>query len=155
MRSRTAYGWSVGLLCGVGLAVTCGLRAQDGATPGQQLQAKLEERRDTLKSRVKALETRLEVGVGDIDLVCKARIDLLDAELQLADTKARRIELLKSRVEKFQQLEKTAKVRQGAPPPPPQPGRPPGVIDSTDQLYLAMAARMQAEIDLLREQAAP
>jgi hypothetical protein len=153
MTSRLACILFVALVPIVGLAVTCGLLAQDDTvSPQQKLQTLLQERRDALKSRLKALEKQHEVGLGELGVIVSARIDVLDAELELAATRAKRIELLKKRVVEFSWLEERAKARQRALLPAARPGRRTTSVDGLGDMYLATAARMQAEIDLLREE---
>ena len=50
-----------------------------------------------MKMRLKGLEALHEAGVADSTVVYSAQIDVLDAELEVAATKAERIEILKSR----------------------------------------------------------
>ncbi|MBP88543.1 MAG: hypothetical protein CMJ64_17815 [Planctomycetaceae bacterium] len=136
----------------VGLAVTYGLRAQDdAASPEQRLRTLLEERRDTLSERLDALENMREVGLGDADVVVSARIDVLDAELELAATKAERIEVLKKRLRSFRELEDWARhSRRLLHAHRARTTR--TAVDAAGDMLLAKAARMQDEIDLLREE---
>ena len=70
-----------------------------------------------------------------------ARNAVLDAELELASTRKERVELYRKRVESLRELEEIASERHKH------------AIISIEELLLATAARLQAEIDLFREQA--
>lgn len=110
------------------------------AESGDKLTKLLQERRDTLAKRVAALEMQLGHGELKIDSVIAARGDLLEAELQLAKTKNRRVEIFMKRIDNMRELENSVKLQfeNGL---------------ATNESYLAAtAARLQAEIDLIREQ---
>ena len=75
-----------------------------------------------------------------VDRVVAAENDLLDAELQLASSKQERVKLCQKRIENLRFLEKilTQRFAQGG--------------SSMEDRLVATAARLQAEIDCLRQQ---
>ena len=100
----------------------------------------LTKRRDTLKQRVDVLEQMHADGSLSLTAVLAGRDQLLDAELQLAKTKEQRLTLYQKRLDNMRALEDMVKKRYEA-----------GQI-TLDSTLSARAARLQAEIDLLREQ---
>ena len=98
----------------------------------------LTKRRDTLKTRVDVLEQMHADGRLPLTTVVAGRDQLLDAELQLAKTKEQRLLLYQKRIENMRALEDTIKRRY-------ENGR-----SSLESALSATAARLQAEIDLLR-----
>lgn len=64
----------------------------------EKVKSLLKERRDVLAKRVSAFESQHKSGICNLELVINARDDLLAAELELAESRENRIELLKSRV---------------------------------------------------------
>ena len=104
------------------------------------LSALLTQRRDTLEKRVEVLEYMLAQGKVEATAVFAARDQLLDAELQLAETKEQRLALHRTRIDNMRELEELIKRRHKAGQSPLE-----AALSTT-------AARLQAEIDLLREQ---
>ena len=100
----------------------------------------LTQRRDVLKQRVDTLESRSAEGSIQIDVVLHARDQLLDAELQLVKTKAERLALFQKRIDNMRFLEDSVKQRYEA------------GITLPENFFAATAARLQAEIDLAKEQ---
>ena len=78
------------------------------ADPGRspELLELMKERRATLESLAKVMEKQYENGVITYDVVIRARIRVLDADLDLASTIAERIQVHERRVNEFEQLEK-------------------------------------------------
>jgi len=74
--------------------------------------------------------------------VIRAQGDLLDAELQLAKNREDRIRILAERLKAARELETVTKHRHQA------------AAVSLDSWLTAKAERLQAEVDLLREEAA-
>ena len=106
-----------------------------------QIQTLLKERRDTLHELVLAVKEQFRHGIGTHDAVIRASNQLLDAELELAQTREERIGIHKQRVRNLKELEEYARQRQRA------------AQVSVDKVLEARAARLGAEIELLREQA--
>ncbi len=110
-------------------------------SPDDEIQKLLVERRDTLRQFLAAVETNYKSGNATFADMVDAHNRILGAELEVAATKGERVKLRATQVALMQELEKTANERVSA-----------GIITS-DRALLAKAARQQAEIDLLREQA--
>jgi len=108
-----------------------------------QLNDLLTARRDTLQAIVNAVEVRYRDGTGQFASVADARDKYILAELELAKTKQQRIELCKKRIDNLRELEKSETVRS-------EKG-----TAKVEVKMLATAARLQAEIDCVREQATP
>jgi len=108
----------------------------------QKINALQKERRDTLQQLVKLVQQRHRAGAVSSEAVLRASLKLNQAELDLAENRQRRIAVRKETVELLRRLEKTAKQRFeiGA--------------GSQDEVLEARAARLQAEIELLREHSA-
>jgi outer membrane protein TolC len=102
----------------------------------------LVERRDTLRKLLGAVTVQHRAGQTTINKVIQAQNGLLDAELQLADTKEERIRIHEKRLENSRNLENLVEHQHAA------------AAVAIDQVLVAKAARLQAEIDLLRAQAA-
>jgi hypothetical protein len=64
----------------------------------EKVKSLMKERRDVLEKRVSAFESQHKSGICNLEMVINARDDLLAAELELAESRENRIELLKSRV---------------------------------------------------------
>ena len=135
------------IVTGISLGVCLSMVAasQDQQTSNaSKLRDLLTQRRDTLKRRFEFIEVRFkERGTaGNVTLAeyVAARDQLLMAELELAEQKPQRLELLKQRIENFRSLEvlAQARFRQGT--------------ASKDEEWLAKANRLQAEIDYIREE---
>ena len=88
-----------------------------------------------------AVKEQFRHGIGTHDAVIRASNQLLDAELELAQTREERIGIHKQRVRNLKELEEYARQRQRA------------AQVSVDKVLEARAARLGAEIELLREQA--
>ncbi len=121
---------------------------QEQATSERHIHDLLVQRRDTLRQLLESLQVNYEAGAGQGaatlgDLV-RAREELFKAELELAQTKAERLQIHQSRLESLRQVEAIVQARYMV--------RTMG--GSADKLYAAQAARLAAEIDLAREQAA-
>jgi outer membrane protein TolC len=134
----------VGLIAVAGLFVSSG-RAEP-TTPVRKLDAEKltalrKERRDVLRQAVKQTEEAYRNGVKDYTSIPRVTINLLNAELDLATDHAGRVAVRERIVEQSQAIEKSVAQRVEN-----------ALADSTDLLE-ATAARLQAEIDLLRETA--
>jgi hypothetical protein len=108
----------------------------------RQLESLLKERRDTFRKLVEFVEVKH--GRGEVDLPALIRVSnqLLDAELDLAKTKAERITLLQKLVANLRRVEEDAESRHNV-----------GFgLNSFEALSEAKAARLKAEIQLVREQ---
>lgn len=96
------------LLLIVPLLATTALPARAQAEPGDspEVTALLKERRDVLQSRVEILEVLYKQARAPMTDLVEAKEEFLIAELELAGTKEKRIEILKSRIENLQFAEK-------------------------------------------------
>lgn len=103
--------------------------------------ALLNERRDTLRQLVTDVEQRHRSGRATLDSVIRASNLLLDAELDLAKTKAERILVYEQQIRRLRALEKLVESRHKV-------GVPGG---ETADLLDAKAARLKAEIQLAHE----
>lgn len=101
----------------------------------------LAERRDTLRGVVDAAMEQYISGEALLDTVIHARKGLLEAEMELATTNAERIRIHEKRVKNLRQLEDSVKDRHAA-----------GTA-GVRQVLTAKAARLKAEVELLRAQA--
>lgn len=119
--------------------------AQQSAQPAADatIRELLTERRDVLAQRVELLERLHEQGAIDYERLFSARDQLLEAELELATDKSERIALLGQRVEQMRTLEELLESRFGG-----------GQVTETAALE-ATAARLQAQIELMRERVLP
>jgi hypothetical protein len=123
--------------------------AESGAQPNAgnpnavKLQELLQERHDALEKLYEVVKSRHDDGTLHYELVVPVLDDLLKAKLELAPSKQERLELCRKRVDNLRFLEEIAearlKVRSGL----------------VDAKLLATAARLQAEIDCLREESKP
>jgi outer membrane protein TolC len=132
--------------CGAAILFSATAQSQENqqATPQDERIAKLlDERRETTRKLVEAVNAEYEVGVKGLEHVIRAQNELLDAELSLAKTHAARIDVHQQIVENLRTLEQEVegKLRLGA-----RGG-------SQADLLAAKSARLQAEIALRREQA--
>ena len=71
---------------------------QDAGSSKAKLNVLQEERRDALKTRVELTQELHKTAKGAWEGVIAAREDLLNAELEMATSKAERIEVLKHKV---------------------------------------------------------
>lgn len=123
------------------LLVWLGVAASQATTEkpaNEQLHDLLVERRDVMKDRLELVKQLFSKTRTDYEEVLAATDDLLACELELASTSAERVEVLQNRLNVAQELESTVETRVRA------------ALVSTAELYAAKAARLQAEIDLLR-----
>lgn len=115
------------------------LFAQDSDTVQSKLRALLEERRETLKTRVELIEKHVAMAGSSPESLIAARGDLLDAELELAITSHDRIAVLRRKLDNAKQLESLMQERKLA-------------AKATEAgVLMAKADRLRVEIDLLRE----
>ena len=112
--------------------------SQQGAEPGK-LQALLKERRDTLSELVDVYEARFRRGSAPVESVIVASNELLNAELELAETNPERVTIREKLVSNLRLLEQNIKERYDH-----------GTCPIED-LLRAKAARLKAEIDVLHE----
>lgn len=101
----------------------------------------LKERRDTLRQLAQDVEQCYRAGRATLDSLIRASNLLLEAELDLAKTKAERIAIYEKLVANLRQLEKAAEARH-------QAGAPGGGVS---EVLSAKADRLKAEIQLARE----
>jgi outer membrane protein TolC len=106
---------------------------------GDPLQDLLKQRRDTLRELVDYLEAAFRQGVGSAESVALASSELLDAELDMAQSKAERIAIREKMVENLKEQEKMVEARNQA------------GMSRPGEMLRARAGRLKAEIDLLRE----
>jgi outer membrane protein TolC len=106
----------------------------------EQIESLLKERRDTLRRVVDVLTQQYENGSAAFESIMLASERLFDAELELAATKAERIAIYEKRVSALRAMEKFAEGRFKA-----------GFRTTEVELLDARAARLQAQIRLLRE----
>ena len=125
-------------------------RAQQGEAPEregpdveQRLGELLESRRDTLGRYSEVMLSRFEDGSQPFEPVIRARDAYFLAELELAKSKQQRLEICKKRIENFRSLEESATIRTSV-----------GAA-KTEEKLLATAARLQPEIECLREELKP
>lgn len=98
------------------------------------------ERRDALRERATAVDAEYRSGRSEVAKVLDAQKDLLDAELELAPNRERRIALRRETLEtlKVAELLAQAQFEQG--------------VNTIQERLEAKAARIACKIDLLREQ---
>jgi hypothetical protein len=138
------------MLCLIGTSIAVvSTTGADAPQPQQddtskQLESLLKERRDTLSKVVDLLDARFRSGFGGIkeETVLPASNHVLDAELELAPTKAKRVAIREKVVANLRKVEKFNEMRRKGPSLAPP-----------EDLLQAKAARLKAEIQLLREKA--
>ena len=126
------------------LAVCIGMTAltnaeNSAAAPDEEVRKLLTERRDTLRDRLHAVEASFKIGLTETTVVVAAENELLDAELELANQPADRIAIREAVVANMKRIEDRTRQQLDN-----------GAALQQDVL-LAKAARLQAEIELLRE----
>ena len=114
-------------------------QATDNASEAK-IQELLKLRHDVLRERYEVVRKRHEDGTLSAEHVVPALDDLLKARLELAASRKERIDICKQRVDNLRSLEAIAEARVKT-----------GTGPIEDQM-LATAARLQAEIDCLREE---
>ena len=136
-------------LCAIGVAAVI-TSAAPAAPPrpeqhetSKQLESLLKERRDTLRELVDILDGRYRAGAVTEEAVLRASGQLLGAELDLASTKAERIAIREKLVANLRRIEKVTEDQA-------QVG---SLALRPDDVLQAKAARLKAEIQLLREKA--
>lgn len=128
----------------LGMLLSPGLADQAATSPRgnkANLTSLLTERRDTLRQLAEEFTKRYQQGQISYAPVSQATIDWLHAELELAPDKAARVALHERIVEHFREREKAFSKELLS-----------GVGQNSD-LLIAKAARLQAQVDLLREEA--
>jgi len=113
-------------------------RAETG--PTERIESLLTERLETLRQIVKHATEQYVAGQIEIDNLIRARLSLLDAELETASTRAQRTRVYGERLKFFRDLEGAVKQQQLA-----------GTTTMARMLSVK-AERLEAEIVLLREQ---
>ncbi len=73
--------------------------------PSEKIKSLMNERRDVLAKRVSAVESHYKSGLSTLEPLIDARDELFAAELELAESREERIELLKSRLENLKEGE--------------------------------------------------
>lgn len=140
MRARFAF-IAIATSCLAFYAGTFTAAQQDDSNDADDaLRELLVERRDTLAKRLNILRREHATGIYDLQHLVEAQDAYLLAELQLTTDAEKRAELHRERIDALSMLEKRAlfKLNQG--------------VGSPSARLIATAARLQAEIDLLREQ---
>lgn len=138
---RSVFGMSVLLL----LAATFALSAADAppspatATDVRQL---LQERRDVLAQLTEVRQKLYQEGRVAIDAVGRAQLDLLDAELELAETPRERVTACESRLQAATDLEALAQARYQS------------AQATFEDVLECKALRLQVQVDLLKAQQA-
>jgi hypothetical protein len=99
------------------------------------------QRRDVLAQLVEVRQSRFEAGVVTMDQVIWASAELCEAQLELTQNANERIKLLRQLVDGLSKIEQIAKIKFEVARSP------------IDELLKARAARIAAEIRLVREQA--
>ena len=119
----------------------CGARhcLEQQATPETEINKLLIEQRDTYRQLVDAVTTQYRSGTVELDNVIRAKNGLFAAELELAKTKAERIQIFEKQLDNMRELEAANAQRFEA-----------GVA-TFNQLLESKAARIRAQIKLLRE----
>ncbi|TWU05846.1 hypothetical protein [Stieleria varia] len=107
--------------------------------PSQEILNKRIEYRDALRRVVEILERRYMQGTDNITSLAKANIELAEAELAAAITQADRIAAVETLLEHAKEREDYARVRM-------ETG-----IGGTDEMAVATAGRLRAELMLLEE----
>jgi outer membrane protein TolC len=110
----------------------------DALRPNDNVHQLLTERRDTLQERLDAIEASFKSGRTETVVLIGAELDLLAANLELATQPVERIALLEKMVSNMKQIEDWTL------------GRFENGTGLRHDLLLAKAARLRAEIDLLR-----
>lgn len=126
----------------VGMSGFFGFAAQSPqAGDTKNIDTLMVERRNVLTKLVEVLRARHQMGLINADVVFRAQNELLSAELALAKTREDRLTALKSQLTNYQAMEQRALELQKV-------GQRGG---DTELVLAATAARLQAEIELLRE----
>lgn len=102
----------------------------------------MQERRDVFRQRLATVKSSYKQGETPLEQVISAQDDLFKAEFELAASKPERIKLCKKRVDNLRQLESVTAQQFSL------------GTGKMEAKFLATAARLQAEIDCLREQSA-
>lgn len=140
MTTRTSCLLATVVFAGVVVPWTTNRAAPPAGGARAEIAALMIERVEVLAKRVEAVKMQYEVGAVDLESVLDAQEDLDQAQLPLAETQAARLAIHQSRLQSAKQLEAVMQQRARD-----------GIVNMAD-VYLATAARLQAEIDLLREQ---
>ena len=133
-------------MCVAGMGLGFGLAQQAPPMPQKNLQAQLKDllvqRRDILRASTQEIEKAYEADVLSLEQVLESQRELLRAELDLAQTKEQRIAVYRQLAKNLTKHESYVKAlyeaeRRGG---------------EAFRYHQVKAARMGAEIDLLREQ---
>lgn len=139
MQARFCF--AVAAFLAITWAMVTNTTAQEASkSDSPEIKVLLKERCDVLAKRIEFVRAMYEGGRGDLNSLFTAMDQLLLAKLELADSKEQRVTLTRERLDNLRELEKVVKQRFEA-----------GTC-STEEMLSATAARLQAEIDLLREQ---
>ncbi|MGN6135809.1 MAG: hypothetical protein ACTHOU_15080 [Aureliella sp.] len=128
------------LIVSLGLWTRQAVHGQNAGDAATKLKVLLQERCDILQRRVDTVQALVASGRAGPETVVAARGDLLDAQLALATDKAQKIEVLERKVDNAKQYEQLKQKGFEA----AQSGYP--------EALLATAQRLEAEIELLRQQ---
>ena len=143
--SATKIFLTVGFLTCIALAAaTVTLAQNETEDPNARIRELLTEKRDVMATRVEYAASQFESGKMSPQSLFRARIDLLEAKLPLAESKAERVQIRESQRDFCRELEKVLREQY--------------LIGTAtiDECYLATAGRIDAEIALERaKQEAP
>ncbi len=134
----------VGLGIAIGLWVPAGLAEPAAAVRGpnaEKLTALRKERLDALREAAKMAEEAYRGGAIDYASIPRIKIELLNAELDLAPDRAARVAVRERMVEQLRDVEKSTAQRVES------------ALAPSSELLEAKAGRLKAEIDLLLESA--
>jgi hypothetical protein len=129
------------LVCCVFLVVAPAQTEKRDVDTTANIDSLLRERRDTFRQILDIVKAQHEERGAQLDAVLQASNQLLDAELQLAESRDERIRLHEKRVKNFKELDDVARRGHDA-----------GTV-SAKKMLLVKAARLQAEVDHLRAEA--
>lgn len=138
----------VGLAALIGLSVSAGFAESTAEVRGpdaEKITALRKERRDALLEASNAAEQMYRIDASRYATVRRLKVELLDAELDLAPDRAARVAVRKRLAEQFREIEQEVAKRAAA-----------GVVGGgASELFESKAARLKAEIDLALELATP
>lgn len=139
MRTRR-YGFVAVTTLAVGLLVLPVILAGQNSEQESNLKELLRKRRDTLQQVVDVVIKEYHLGNKSFDSVVQAKDRLIDAELEMVNSRQGRIALLQQQVEMFEAFSDRTRERYNL-----------GEVNQSERLA-ALAAVLDAKIKLVREQ---
>jgi hypothetical protein len=142
------------LILGVLGFACCYARTQeDTASLADNKIASLQQQRiELLQQRVAKIESLAKAGIADRAELIRPRMDVLNARLDYAETKAEKQDLLEALIAEYDQLIQISEAMTRAPVSPPKPGeRTPKVnaqLAAMSDLLLLKSERVRIEIEL-------